>query len=290
MRLTGLHLLLTYQCNYECDHCFVWGGPRQDGTMTLESIRRILDQADKLEDLRWIYFEGGEPFLYYPLLVAATRAAVDRGFQVGIVTNGYWATEVDDAVEWLRPFRGMVHDLSISRDTYHGNEESRRRAGNARRAAKSSGIPEAIIRVAEPEDPRPGPDEYAVRFRGRAAVKLAPRAEPQPWTRFTECPWENLSSPERVHVDPLGHVHLCQGISIGNLFERPLQEICGNYEPQSHPVVAALLDGGPAELSRRHGLARRKAYADACHLCFEARFALRSKYPEHLTPDAMYGG
>jgi len=29
MKLSSLHVLLTYQCNYECDHCFVWGSPRQ---------------------------------------------------------------------------------------------------------------------------------------------------------------------------------------------------------------------------------------------------------------------
>ena len=31
MKLTGLHLLLTYQCVLECDHCFVWGSPWQKG-------------------------------------------------------------------------------------------------------------------------------------------------------------------------------------------------------------------------------------------------------------------
>ena len=39
MELTGLHLLLTYQCNLECDHCFVWGSPWQSGTMTLQNVR-----------------------------------------------------------------------------------------------------------------------------------------------------------------------------------------------------------------------------------------------------------
>jgi MoaA/NifB/PqqE/SkfB family radical SAM enzyme len=33
--LSELHLLLTYECNYKCSHCFVWGGPSQTGTMKL---------------------------------------------------------------------------------------------------------------------------------------------------------------------------------------------------------------------------------------------------------------
>jgi MoaA/NifB/PqqE/SkfB family radical SAM enzyme len=94
MRLTGLHLLLTYTCNYECDHCFVWSGPSQPGTMRLEQIEQILEQASDLGTIEWIYFEGGEPFLYYAILLAGVRAAAERGFKVGIVSNAYWAADV----------------------------------------------------------------------------------------------------------------------------------------------------------------------------------------------------
>src|SRR3970282_1755669 len=97
MRLSSLHLLLTYQCTLECDHCFVWGSPRQSGTLTLENIRHILQQASNLGTVESIYFEGGEPFLYYAVLLKAARMAARLGFQVGIVSNAYWATSVEDA-------------------------------------------------------------------------------------------------------------------------------------------------------------------------------------------------
>jgi MoaA/NifB/PqqE/SkfB family radical SAM enzyme len=58
MKLTGLHLLLTYECNYECDHCFVWSSPRQSGTMTLDRIEQILEQAGALGDIEWIAGRG----------------------------------------------------------------------------------------------------------------------------------------------------------------------------------------------------------------------------------------
>src|SRR5210317_2073874 len=112
--LTGLHLLLTYECNYECSHCFVWGGPRQTGTMTPETIERILDEAEALGTIEWIYFEGGEPFLYYETLVAGVRLARESGFRVGIVTNAHWATSSAEAIKLLQPFSGLVEDLSIS--------------------------------------------------------------------------------------------------------------------------------------------------------------------------------
>src|SRR3989304_10540456 len=114
MKLTGVHVLLTYQCNLECDHCFVWGSPWQSGTMTLEQVRQILRQAKDVGDVKSVYFEGGEPFLYYGILVPAVRESFEKGFKVGIVSNGYWATSLEDAEEWLKPFMGVVHDLCIS--------------------------------------------------------------------------------------------------------------------------------------------------------------------------------
>jgi len=41
MELSGVHLLLTYECNLECDHCFTWGSPWNRGTMTMDAIRTL---------------------------------------------------------------------------------------------------------------------------------------------------------------------------------------------------------------------------------------------------------
>ena len=294
MELSGLHILLTYVCNYECDHCFVWGSPWQSGTLTLEKIRHILSQAEDVGTIKWIYFEGGEPFLYYPLLLEGVRESAERGFQVGLVTNVYWANEVEDALTWLRPFKGWIQDLSISSDLYHGSEEMSRQAENACEAADQLGIPIGVISIAQPRGSEAGlgqlpQGESGVMYRGRASDKLVQHAAKQPWTDFIECPYEDLRAPGRVHLDPLGYLHICQGISIGNLFHEPLREICENYDPDSHPIVSPLLEGGPVEIVRRNRLTHREQYADACHLCYEARKDLRDQFPEILIPDQVYG-
>jgi hypothetical protein len=126
-------------------------------------------------------------------------------------------------------------------------------------------------------------------YRGRAAVILAPKAQAQPWETLGECPYEDLRDPGRLHVDPLGYLHICQGIAIGNLFQESLELIIARYNPDTHPITGALLAGGPVELVRRHNLPHRASYADACHLCYESRLALRQHFPEILTPDQMYG-
>jgi hypothetical protein len=296
MELTGLHLLLTYQCNFECDHCFVWGSPWQEGTLTLPAIRHVLSQARELGTVRWIYFEGGEPFLYYAVLLRGVQEAAAMGFHIGIVSNGYWANDVEDALEWLRPLAGLIQDLSVSTDLFHYSEKVSRQAQNAREAAEQLGIPVGFMSVAKPEDTDAAttvgqlpPGESAVMYRGRAAAELVPPAARQPWTEFDACPHEDLRDPGRLHVDALGHLHICQGISVGNLVKVPLTEICAGYDPDAHPITGPLLAGGPAELVRRYGLAHGAAYADACHLCDEARRALRGRFPEVLGPDQMYG-
>lgn len=294
MKLSGLHILLTYQCAYECDHCFVWGSPRQSGTLTLEQIENILQQA-KEAGVASIYFEGGEPFLYYAVLVRGVRMAADLGFSVGIVSNAYWANTVADATEWLRPFAGRLSDLSVSSDLYHCEKCLGENPQNAVVAAKWLGIPTGVIAVAQPDEASKEShgqleeEESGVMYRGRAAEKLASRAPSHPWEGFVSCPHEDLREPGRVHLDPLGNLHVCQGIVIGNLFEKPLKQICEEYDADVHPICGPLLAGGPAALVTEYNLPHESSYADACHLCYEARTALRARFPELLAPDQMYG-
>jgi hypothetical protein len=295
MKLSGLHILLTYQCTFECDHCFVWGSPWQSGTLTLEQIENILLQA---RDARvdWIYFEGGEPFLYYALLRRGVELARGLGFHVGIVSNAYWAHTSNDAIEWLRPFAGQIEDLSVSSDLFHYNETMSQNAQNAVAAAERLGIPIGVISVCQPEETAAAASHgmietggAGVMYRGRAISKLVSRSALHPWDRFTECPHEDLREPDRVHLDPLGNLHICQGISLGNLFEKPLTQICEEYDVDANPICGPLLAGGPVALVTEYNLPHTSSYADACHLCYEARLALRERFPDLLVPDQMYG-
>ena len=293
MNLSGLHILLTYQCTCECDHCFVWGSPWQTGTLTLEQIEQILWQA-KAAGVTSIYFEGGEPFLDYAVLVKAVRKATEMGFSVGIVTNAYWANSVADAEEWLRPFAGRLEDLTVSSDLFHCSESMGERPQNALVAAKWLNIPTGMISIAQPNAEAPEThgqieDEGAVMYRGRATVNLTSRAIGHPWESFVSCPHEDLREPGRIHLDPLGNLHVCQGVVIGNLFEKPLKQICDEYDPDAHPICGPLLAGGPAALVSEYHLPHAAQYADACHLCYEASTNLRSQFPELLAPDQMYG-
>ena len=229
-------------------------------------------------------------------MVRGVHEAARLGFKVGIVSNAYWANAEKDATEWLKPFSNLIQGLSISSDLYHYNEKLGPKMRNACAAADKLEIPVGVFTIAQPDVTDAAcavgqlpAGESGVLYRGRAVEKLAARAPQKPWRDFTECPFEDLRDPGRVHVDPLGHLHICQGISMGNLFDAPLKEICNTFDPDSHPITGPLLEGGPSELVRRYGLSHEETYADACHLCYEARRQLRSRFPEILTPDQMYG-
>lgn len=298
MILKGIHLLLSYRCTNECDHCFLWGSPQARGTMSASYISDILDQAHRLGTVETVYFEGGEPFLFYPILLAGLKQAAVLGFKRGIVTNAYWATTIEDAVEWLRPIAEIgVDDLSLSSDLFHGEAMLTHEAQNGLAAARQLGIPEAVITIETPK----GCTAYAeaakgepvtggsVRFRGRAVAKLLEGVARHPWSEFTECPDEDLLQPTRLHLDSFGNVHVCQGLVIGNLAERPLQQIVTDYDPLAHPIISPLLAGGPAALVSSYELPHEDAYADACHLCYVARNLLRARFPGQLAPATVYG-
>jgi hypothetical protein len=128
-----------------------------------------------------------------------------------------------------------------------------------------------------------------VMFRGRAAEKFAAGLPTQPSEAFTKCPFEDLRNPGRVHVDAYGNVHLCQGLLMGNVWDRPMAELVKGYEPDTHPLVGPLLRGGPAALAEQYGAARGAECVSACHLCYLVRRALLDGFPQFLAPRQVYG-
>jgi organic radical activating enzyme len=297
--LSGIHFLLTYACNFECDHCFLYCGPDSEGTFTLKQIKDVLHEAKKLETVEWVYFEGGEPFLYYPLMVEGIRIARDMGFKTGVVTNTYWATSMEDAELWLKAlFELELADLTVSDDAFHHGEKEPSPAKVALAAARRLGMPTDSICIDKPTV-ETGVDKEQEKgavvigggamFRGRAADKLVEELPIRPWEEFTECPYEDLQEPGRVHLDAYGYVHLCQGLTMGNMWETPLSALVSSYDGGSHPICGPLLKGGPALLAEEYDVEREDGYVDACHLCYLTRLALLDRFPRYLAPRQVYG-
>jgi hypothetical protein len=133
--------------------------------------------------VKWNYLEGGEPFLYYPIMLAGVRLARERDLKTGIVTNAYWAMSLVDAVVWQQPLKNLrLAALSASDDVFHHEDPRDNRPQNALTAADKLGLSADAIRI-EPPAVRQrnaasgfkGKPVIAVlvRFRGRAVEKLS---------------------------------------------------------------------------------------------------------------------
>lgn len=293
MSLEEVHFLLTYSCTYECEHCFLYSGPFSEGTFTPLTLTKALDSIASVPSVHTLYFEGGEPFLFHPLLLNALDQAHQRGFKLGVVTNAFWATSEENAALYLIPLTKFdIIDLSISNDAFHSGKDSQL-VQNATKVASELGFPLSSISVEELElrDEQVGKlgAKCSVMFRGRAADQLTADQPSFPAATFTECPYENLTSPKRVHVDPFGNVHLCQGISIGNMLETPLATVMEDYSPENHPILGPIVSGGPLELAKSLGFSQLEGYVDSCHFCYTLRKNALERYPRFLTPPQVYG-
>jgi hypothetical protein len=311
VRLEGIHLLVTYRCTYACDHCFVWGSPDAEGTMTLAQLTSVIDQAADA-GVTDVYFEGGEPTLAYPVVLAAAQRARELSLNVGIVSNCFWATSLEDATVWLAPFAELgVADLSLSSYAYFVEDANEEHLRNAVLAAHDLGIPASVLEVGAPADVGvPGAcsgEVGEIMCKGRAAVTLAPARASRPPETLVTCPFEDFTDPGRAHVGPDGELQICQGISAGNVFAggdgppapealtapRPdgLKRVLDAYDPHARPVVREILAGGPWALCQAADHApERLLYADECHLCYEVRSALRAagRHAHVVTPGQCY--
>ena len=297
--LSGIHVLLTYACTFECDHCFLYCSPWAAGTFSLDQIKTLLDQAGQIDSVETVFFEGGEALLYYSLLLKSVGMAKQAGFKVGLVTNAYPATSGPDAELWLKPLAEAGLDfLSVSNDSFHYRDREKSPARIALETALKLNISADCIAVADPGSKSGGGNESGkgrpieggpAMFRGRAADKLVSGLDRKDWRTLDKCPYEDLVSPSRVHVDAYGYVHLCQGLTMGNLWETPLPLLLARYDPQNHPVCAALVKGGPALLAEQEKIEPEPGYVDECHFCFLLRRQLLDKYPGYLAPKQVYG-
>ncbi|WP_299946317.1 radical SAM protein [uncultured Ruegeria sp.] len=76
-------------CNIECVNCYIASSPTNDALVyiTADEVREFLDQIeDRGWPIREIGFTGGEPFMN-PQMIDMTRAALERGYEVLILTN-----------------------------------------------------------------------------------------------------------------------------------------------------------------------------------------------------------
>jgi pyruvate-formate lyase-activating enzyme len=151
----SLSFLVTYKCNFQCDHCSVSAGPEHQQVIAAEHMRRVIEEAYALPSIRVVVFTGGEPTLYPDLLQAGINLAHEKGFVTRLVTNAWWAKTPEKAYHFLQNLRAAgLDELNVSFDDFHlpyleafGGEQN---VVNAVRAATALGMTVLVGAVLHP--------------------------------------------------------------------------------------------------------------------------------------------
>nr|WP_309503749.1 radical SAM protein [uncultured Roseovarius sp.] len=76
-------------CNITCANCYIESSPSNDRLVYI-TCAEVIDYLDQIEARAWpvreIAFTGGEPFMN-PEMIAMSRASLERGYHVLILTN-----------------------------------------------------------------------------------------------------------------------------------------------------------------------------------------------------------
>jgi hypothetical protein len=296
--LTSIHILLTYTCSLKCDHCYVYASPKAHGKYTSPKLTRLLEQISVIRSIEWIIFEGGEPFLVFPLLLMSVKRAKRFDFKVGIITNGYFGRSEEAAIRYLKPLVTLgVDRIYISNDQFHYKLTDNSPAKKTIDAAVKLGIPTTRMKIGGAGSSVKGPIQdlgYAIEethplmLVGRAAERIKANPQTNVEQSYNCCPLKNLEDPETIFIDPFGNAQFCQGISIGNVWLNPLKGLLEQLDINTHPIYGPIVRNGPQGLVEEYDLVPLLGYQDACHQCYSTRRMLVDRFPKHLTPPQLY--
>jgi MoaA/NifB/PqqE/SkfB family radical SAM enzyme len=150
--LRNVGLIVTYQCQVTCPHCILQSGPQRKERVRRDDALDWIGQLARYRDgMVWVLaLTGGEPFNNLPLLRELSESASDQGLLVSAVTNAYWASTLEKAVQVLESLPSL-RVLQISTDVYHQLSIPFERVVNAVKAARACQIPYTIAVCTENE-------------------------------------------------------------------------------------------------------------------------------------------
>jgi organic radical activating enzyme len=147
-----LALHLTYRCPLQCPHCCVDAGPTKRVELHADQIRALIRQAADDCNIQGIGVTGGDPFLLPHLVALALTEAKSRALRTHVVTSGYWATSLAEAVDRLHTVTrdAGLDELCISYDDSHAKYVPFKRIEFAYQAAMLTSIPVKFLVTLDP--------------------------------------------------------------------------------------------------------------------------------------------
>jgi MoaA/NifB/PqqE/SkfB family radical SAM enzyme len=318
--LDTLVLSVTYRCPIRCRYCGVNAGPHRTERMSLDFIRRMIDQAKALALVQLVVFTGGEPFLLGEDLYTAIQYAADLGFHTRIVTNAYWATSFERACRVIEQLKRLgLTELNYSCDDFHQEFIPLERIRWANDAARQVGVP-ALIAAKGLKRSTITP-AYLEEFFGRPLASFCsgqanPTNDVVSWGITVPVGWESehltdddLLWPDRedcwtvrcrtvlkhIVIAPDGQMVICCGIGseeipetvVGSAHENTLLQLI--TQANDDLIINWLALEGPYGIMQQvqewaPDVRFRQRYVNTCHLCHDlfARPEVRAVLSERV--------
>ncbi|MFC4247604.1 radical SAM/SPASM domain-containing protein [Natribaculum luteum] len=307
MQVSTLSMFLDYKCNFECGHCSVGSSPETEYELDDRYIDKALSEADSLESLQLVVFTGGEVTLHFDKLLDAISQASECGYRTRIVTNAWWAHDIERARETIdRLVDAGLDEINTSYDDFHTDYAPPDNIVNFVEASLESDIEQtSVAMIIGDTNPR---------YDAEAMVKLLERrlgTHPDaysdeltvledtvsPLGRGAQIDVSELTARNDVDsgcsdvistisVHPDGTVKACCGhaqwyvpdLTLGSLDEQSLPDIV--QRSQENLLYWLVHNVGPQQLLERIGV--EGDYSGICHACNDLLGEHREKLLEYI--------
>ncbi len=315
-------LMTTNRCTANCRTCGVGAGPGGSKSLSLRAMFQYIDEAAEIR-VRLIVFSGGEPFLLGEDLVTAVRYAASAGLLTRVVSNAYWATSGDIALEQLgRLKQAGLCEVNFSTGDFHQQFVPIQNVLNGIIAAVALEMTCAVMvelhkkSVYTPKNLL-NEEQLSVILKNPEKRALLVVLE-SPWVDVNRDASQNqedcqLLTAENldfrigctsviggVAVNPDESLWACCGITckyipelmVGSLKQNSMREL---IEVMKHDFLRRwLFTQGPEHIlawaaERDHGIVWERKYAHQCHACYAVynNPAIRSVLAEHYKKKLM---
>ena len=122
MLMKNFAFALTDKCSAACDICCFSCSPAKNNVLDKEVIKNYIDQVAELnsDHDKSISFTVGEALLFYDMVLDCVSYAKKRGLNTGIVSNGFWGKNLNDASNILKELHSAgLSSLALSVDIHH---------------------------------------------------------------------------------------------------------------------------------------------------------------------------
>lgn len=300
-------VFLDYKCNFACDHCSVGSSPETKLEMPEELWEQTFEQLEDL-DPEVICFTGGEVTLHKERLLKSIRRASEMDAIVRIVTNGWWARDMESANEMVEELVDAgLDEMNTSYDDFHTDYMEVEPVINLVEAGLDSDLQNVVLAcIVGSEDPEYDED----RIEGLLDDRLDQPA--REYSRLTlledtaaplgsgaQLDVSNLAA--RNHVDegcndimsnvsihPDGSVKVCCGhaqlyrpdLTLGNLEDESLSSLVDRG--QQNLVYWLIHEVGPKTLFDRLDVDDDPHFSGICHACGVLLGPYREEFLEYV--------